>query len=237
MTTLLISEVAERTGFSATTLRYYEAIGLLPPAERTVAGYRTYGEDAVRRLHLIGRAKGLGLTLDEVRDLAELWHGEPCAAVQEHLGRVVAAKAADGRARLQDLHTFVVGLDQAAAALGQPVPTGPCTDACACFETSVVDPAGEVDACSLDLADIGPRLEAWRALLARGDVTETNGSLVARFGAGVGLLEVAELVEAERQCCGFLSFTLAFDGSETVLTVKAPDRSEGVLEAMAAGSA
>lgn len=68
-------------------------------------------------------------------------------------------------------------------------------------------------------------------------MTATNGSLVARFGAGVGLLEVAELVEAERQCCGFLSFTLAFDGLETVLTVKAPDRSEGVLEAMAAGSA
>lgn len=121
MTTLLISEVAERTGFSATTLRYYEAIGLLPPAERTVAGYRTYGEDAVRRLHLIGRAKGLGLSLDEVRDLAERWDGEPCAAVQEHLGRVVAAKAAEGRVHLQDLHTFVVGLDQAAAALGQPV--------------------------------------------------------------------------------------------------------------------
>lgn len=243
MTTLLISEVAEQTGFSTTTLRYYEAIGLLPPPERTAAGYRTYREDAVRRLHLIARAKALGLSLDEVRDLAVLWGGEPCAAVQEHLGHVLVAKAAEGRARLLDLQSFVVALDQAVVALGEPAPTGPCTDACACFKPTDPDATSsgaaapdDVDACSLDPMDVGRRLEEWRELLSRGEVATSKSSLVARFGVGIRLLEVAELVEAERRCCGFLSFSLATDGSETVLRVTAPAGREEVLEAMAASS-
>ncbi|WP_244318556.1 MerR family DNA-binding transcriptional regulator [Streptomyces brevispora] len=48
-----ISQLAERSGVPATTLRFYETAGLLP-AERTPAGYRLYGQDAVDRLAFIG---------------------------------------------------------------------------------------------------------------------------------------------------------------------------------------
>lgn len=55
-----ISQLAERSGVPATTLRFYEGAGLLP-ADRTPAGYRSYDEDAVERLAFIGAAKRLGL--------------------------------------------------------------------------------------------------------------------------------------------------------------------------------
>ncbi len=55
-----ISQLAERSGVPATTLRFYESAGLLS-ADRTPAGYRMYGEDAVDRLAFIGAAKHLGL--------------------------------------------------------------------------------------------------------------------------------------------------------------------------------
>jgi hypothetical protein len=58
VTTMRISQLAERSGVPATTLRFYEATGLLPAA-RNPAGYRLYGEEAVERLAFIGAAKHL----------------------------------------------------------------------------------------------------------------------------------------------------------------------------------
>lgn len=54
-----ISQLAERSGAPATTPRYHETAGP-PPAERTPAGYRRHGEDAVQRLAFLGAAKHLG---------------------------------------------------------------------------------------------------------------------------------------------------------------------------------
>ncbi|MFE1555035.1 MerR family DNA-binding transcriptional regulator [Streptomyces sp. NPDC058734] len=59
MSTLRISQLAERSGVPASTLRFYETAGLLP-AERTASGYRQYGPDAVERLAFISSAKLLG---------------------------------------------------------------------------------------------------------------------------------------------------------------------------------
>ena len=57
MTTgLKIKEVADASGFTAATLRYYEQIGLLPEATRTPAGYRTYDRRTLDRLAFIARA-------------------------------------------------------------------------------------------------------------------------------------------------------------------------------------
>lgn len=60
MPDLLISQLADRTGIPATTLRFYGSAGLLP-AGRTPGGYRVYHEDAVERLSFITTAKRLGL--------------------------------------------------------------------------------------------------------------------------------------------------------------------------------
>ncbi len=64
---MTIGELAGRAGVTAKTVRYYEQIGLLPPAPRTRSGYRRYGEEELLRLQFIGKAKQLGLSLEEIR--------------------------------------------------------------------------------------------------------------------------------------------------------------------------
>jgi predicted site-specific integrase-resolvase len=56
-----IAELAERSGFTATTLRYYEQVGVLDPPVRTPAGYRLYDDAALDRLAFVDRAKRMGL--------------------------------------------------------------------------------------------------------------------------------------------------------------------------------
>jgi MerR family redox-sensitive transcriptional activator SoxR len=68
MPQLAISEVAQQVGLQASAIRYYERIGLLPPAQR-VSGQRRYDTSALYRLAIIQWARRLGFTLDEIRQL------------------------------------------------------------------------------------------------------------------------------------------------------------------------
>lgn len=65
---LTISEVARQVGLQASAIRYYERIGLLPPPERR-SGQRRYDPTALYRLAVVQRARQLGFTLDEIRQL------------------------------------------------------------------------------------------------------------------------------------------------------------------------
>ena len=84
---LRIGELARRAGLSARTLRYYEEIGLVAPARRSPSGYRLYRRDAVERLAFIRRAKAMGLSLEEVRQVLAVHdaQGDPCVHVLELL--------------------------------------------------------------------------------------------------------------------------------------------------------
>src|SRR5713226_3115244 len=68
MAQLTISQVARQVGLQASAIRYYERIGLLPPALR-MSGQRRYDATALYRLAIIQRARQLGFTLDEIRQL------------------------------------------------------------------------------------------------------------------------------------------------------------------------
>ncbi len=68
MKSLSIGQVAERAGIAASAIRYYEAEGLLPRAERR-NGRRVYDESVVERLAIIHLAKGAGFTVAEVKRL------------------------------------------------------------------------------------------------------------------------------------------------------------------------
>ena len=68
-----IGEASKESGVSAKMIRYYEEIGLTPPAHRASSGYRVYFDTDVHRLHFIRRARDLGFSVVEIGDLLRLW--------------------------------------------------------------------------------------------------------------------------------------------------------------------
>ena len=67
-----IGQLAKRTHVPIDTIRYYESHGILPAPARRNSGYRSYGDADVARLHFVRRAKALGFTLEEIRELLAL---------------------------------------------------------------------------------------------------------------------------------------------------------------------
>jgi MerR family copper efflux transcriptional regulator len=261
VTTYLIAEVAERSGFSPPTLRYYETIGLLPPPERGDNGYRVYREATLERLGFITRAKQLGCSLEEITELTQAWDTGHCAPVQQRLQAVVDAKVTEAQARIAELTVLTADLQRAAAGLSSHTPDGPCDDSCGCVgtpETEVApapvvltskpastgcgDGCGEdvPIACTLGAGEMSGRLDEWNALLAgTGDLLE---GVVARaaledgvrleFGPNSDVTEIARLTAAEQECCRFFSFALVIDQRGTALEVHAPADGQPVLTAL-----
>lgn len=104
-----IGALARRFGLNPKTIRYYEGIDLLPQPERDESGYRRYGNQAIERLGLIQRAKMLGLSLEEIRDILSLQaRGQlPCS----HVLRLIDAKISAIDRRIADLQAFRSDLD------------------------------------------------------------------------------------------------------------------------------
>jgi MerR family mercuric resistance operon transcriptional regulator len=106
-----IGQLAEEAGVNVETVRYYERRGLLARPERPSAGYRRYGDDHAWRLALIRRAKGLGLTLDDIAELlADAPDGTP--RTEEEVLRVASSRLA---ALDEDLASRVVVRDRLAS--------------------------------------------------------------------------------------------------------------------------
>jgi DNA-binding transcriptional MerR regulator len=70
-----IGEVAEQTGLSLRTIRYYEEVGLVTPSARTSGGFRLYSETDVARLRLVRRMKPLEFSLEEMKDVLSVLDG------------------------------------------------------------------------------------------------------------------------------------------------------------------
>ena len=68
-----IGEASRTTGVSAKMIRHYESIGLIPVADRRVSNYRDYTAADIHRLGFIARARDLGFSIEEIRNLLRLW--------------------------------------------------------------------------------------------------------------------------------------------------------------------
>ncbi|MCM0673412.1 heavy metal-responsive transcriptional regulator [Micromonospora phytophila] len=111
-----IGELAEATGTTTKTLRFYEASGLLPPPTRTPAGYRDYSDDATARLDFIRRGRAAGLTLAQIRDILTVRDTgrAPCGHVRQLLAEQLDAIDAQ-LAELHALRATVAQLHDSAA--------------------------------------------------------------------------------------------------------------------------
>jgi len=89
MDTLTIGQLGQATGTKIETIRYYEKIGLLPAPRRTAGNYRSYAAGHRERLGFIRRARELGFSIDDIRELLKLAaHSErPCDEVDEIVAR------------------------------------------------------------------------------------------------------------------------------------------------------
>lgn len=89
-----IGQAAATSGVSAKMIRYYEEIGLIPPAARTASGYRSYGEREINILRFVRRARDLGFSVPAIRDLLALWQdqgrasGDVKALALAHVGEL-----------------------------------------------------------------------------------------------------------------------------------------------------
>lgn len=99
-----IGKAATASGVSAKMIRYYESVGLIPPARRTDTAYRVYSDEDVHVLRFIRRARDLGFSVDAIRELLALWGDRSRASAdvkriaQQHIDELDARIAA-----LQDM--------------------------------------------------------------------------------------------------------------------------------------
>ncbi|MFN6461331.1 MAG: heavy metal-responsive transcriptional regulator [Nostoc sp. DedVER02] len=84
---LLIGQVTDISGIPIRTIRYYESLGLLKSSRRTEGGFRQFSLDVLTRLAFIKRAQNLGLSLEEIGNILQVYdQGQaPCGEIKEKL--------------------------------------------------------------------------------------------------------------------------------------------------------
>lgn len=115
-----IKDAGERVGLPPKTIRYYEDIGLVTP-DRAANGYRDFSDAHLHKLAFLARARSLGFSIDDCRDLLALWEdqdrasGDVRAIAKEHLSAIEAK--IEG---LQEMRATLADLVQSCAGDARP---------------------------------------------------------------------------------------------------------------------
>ena len=124
MEALTIGRLAQEVGLNLETVRYYERRGLLPAPPRSLSGYRLYPTETARRLRFIQRAKDLGFSLREIKELLSL-RVSPRTSRKE-IRQKAEAKITDIRAKIQSLESIEKSLRRLTKACGGCGPVSEC---------------------------------------------------------------------------------------------------------------
>lgn len=227
---LRVSELAGRAGVSPSAVRFYERAGLLSPARRTANGYRVFDESALEELAFVSRAKGIGMSLEDIAALVAARPAGECRSLQARLRGFLAARIGQVRERLADLGAFEAQLQAVLGRLSARDP-GPerCGKGCGC-ETDLDLAAGRagqdpgLEGCSLDSDALAARTSQWRALAAAAASAERAGGTVRLVlpASPDMITAVAGLCAAETACCTQTRFLLDVIAGRVTLTVEAP---------------
>jgi DNA-binding transcriptional MerR regulator len=248
VSTYRISELARRASLPASTLRFYEQVGLLT-ADRTASGYRMYDDGTAERLRFITSAKHLGLPLDEIRDLLGVWELGVCATVRARLRPLVAARIADADRRIAELSAFSAHLADVHQELGGPAPATGCGPGCGCVREGQPSPVlvdlttrqrDEPTEGRTQITPVAPttscgaeHVEAWRSLLARTVTAEPAADRMRiTLPAEPALAaEIATLV-ASQDGCVFSDVTMHVTPAALVLSVRVADQAAAMVADM-----
>lgn len=108
-----IGEAAVATGVTAKMIRHYEQIGLIHAADRTGAGYRVYGPKDLSTLSFIRRARDLGFSIAQIRDLLALWQDR--ARASGDVKRIAGEHVAEMKEKMRLLQEMVRTLEHLSA--------------------------------------------------------------------------------------------------------------------------
>jgi DNA-binding transcriptional MerR regulator len=227
---LRVSELAERAGLAPSTVRFYERAGLLSPARRAANGYRVFDESALDELAFISRAKGIGMSLEDIAGLVAAWPAGECRSLQARLRAYLAGRIGQVRAQVAELGLFERQLQAVLDRLSARDP-GPerCGKGCVCESDLDLAP-GEPPSgpaawgCSLDSDALTDRIARWRELAAMATSVERTGDsvrLVLPADPEI-IVTAAALCAAETACCGHTRFLLEVTAGQVLLTAQAP---------------
>ena len=219
-----ISQVAARSGVPATTLRYYEGLGLLRP-RRAANGYRAFDVDTLERLRFINAAKQLNLPLEQIGALLTVWESDPCADVKARLRPLLENQLVQTDTAIGELAEARRTLAAAARHLDElPDRTEQCSPECAFLSPPPAPPV----ACSSG-PDRGGRIADWHGALTGAPIRPMPGGVRVELPVDA-LSRVAALAAAEQECCPFFTFDIALRGSQFTLSITAPPEGMSLLD-------
>ncbi len=132
--TFSIGQVARTTGVAATTIRYYEEIGVLPTPSRAASGFRRYDQPSVERLRFVRRARALGLPLQELKTLVSSVTGRLRPAFRPRLLGLVREQLAAVQRQIAELELLRHQLEEVSHRMLTSAP-GRHAGTCRCLES------------------------------------------------------------------------------------------------------
>lgn len=224
MTSLRIAEVAARSGVPASTLRYYDQLGLVPSG-RLPNGYRAYSESVFDRLTFIDSARRLALPLEEISGLLVAWEAEPCASVKARLRPMLVAQLATVDEAVERLIERREHLHAARSHLDElPDRSEGCDPSCPFLLREPVPPVAR----GLG-ADRTAQVDRWHVLLGGAAAQRLPGGAL-RYQLPVAALgEAAALAATEQACCPFFRFDLSLHHDTFTLTIRTPPEGLSLL--------